>query len=635
MHRIIFVIICISMTFLIILLPHPTTADQQPTIHRIGIRHVDGNAEFFDTVSDEKFVPRGVNYFYLVNANGGQQDRFFGVDVFDEERVHQDFEQLADLGYNTIRIFLDTCNGGTGCIGNPNELGLNPPYLDNIVRTMDIAAEHGLYLLLTSNDLPDQGGYWEMSNRGANLFFEGYRNAHYLTPEGHEAAEVYWTDLMQGLVERDVPFEVILGWSLLNEQWYFAFDPPLNLSEGIVTTADGVDYDLSDEDQKADMLTNNIVLYMTRLRDIIHEYDPDGLVTMGFFHPDNPNPSRDGDFKFVETKPLLELAPLDFFDFHAYPGVELDMTEYAENFGMNDYQDKPIIMGEVGAFTHSYETIEQATRSIQQWIAESCGVGFDGWLYWGMYRPTPPPSDGTWDFQDGENLMMEALAPANNPDPCNPTLISTGNVALSRPVTASRFLPDESPQNAVDGEPTQWGSGEHPPQWIEIDLENPTTISEIRLRVAQFPNSDTHHQVWGILEDGQQVLIANFQRFTSDDEMLIAELPNPLNGVQRIRVETLASESWVSWKEIEVIAGSDSGQPCLITANSNINLRAAASINSAQAGTLSASRYAIVNGQQLGADGFVWWYIPDGLWVRSDVGQAIDEGICHAVPSID
>ena len=34
-------------------------------IHRIDIRLVEGVAEFYDTINDEKFVPRGNNYAHL------------------------------------------------------------------------------------------------------------------------------------------------------------------------------------------------------------------------------------------------------------------------------------------------------------------------------------------------------------------------------------------------------------------------------------------------------------------------------------------------------------------------------------------------------------------------------------------
>ncbi|NLF74160.1 MAG: hypothetical protein GX573_00570, partial [Chloroflexi bacterium] len=197
------------------------SAAQGTARHRIAIRQVDGVAEFYDVATGERFVPRGVDYFWIVPVEGGFEDRVFGVDEYDAGRVRADFAMLAANGYNTVRMFLDTCSSGPGCMGRATGEGLNPAYLDNITEVMRIARDEGLFLLLTSNDLPDQGGYWELSNRGANRFFEGYRNAHYLTSYGVLAATRYWGDLMAGLAARNAPFDAVLGWSLLNEQWYF------------------------------------------------------------------------------------------------------------------------------------------------------------------------------------------------------------------------------------------------------------------------------------------------------------------------------------------------------------------------------------------------------------------------------
>ncbi len=47
------------------------------------------------------------------------------------------------------------------------------------------------------------------------------QNAHYPTEQGVNAAVIYWNDLLSGSAETGAPFDVILGWSLLNEQWYF------------------------------------------------------------------------------------------------------------------------------------------------------------------------------------------------------------------------------------------------------------------------------------------------------------------------------------------------------------------------------------------------------------------------------
>ncbi|MBN2503011.1 MAG: discoidin domain-containing protein [Anaerolineales bacterium] len=533
--------------------PTLTPTTYVPPEHHIGTRVVDGVGEFYDRQSGERFVPRGVNYFYIIPAAGGFQDRFFGVDVYDHERVAADFQQLSELGYNTVRIFLDTCNGGTGCIGNPSGRGLNPEYLDNIVDTMQLAKQHGLYLLLTSNDLPDQGGYWDLSNQGSNENFEGYRNAHYLTLKGVQSAQLYWGDLMQGLTERHAPFDALLGWSLLNEQWFFNDTPPFSLNTGRVTTANGNSYDLSDPEQKRAMAIEGITYYIEVVRETILAADPTALITMGFFHPDYPNPTRIGDFRYVETAPLLGSTPLDFYDFHAYPGVELDMESYVENFGMLGYDEKPIIMGEIGAFLDSYPTIETAAPAIQNWIAASCEYGYDGWLYWGLYRAPEAIGDATWGFKDAENTMMNALAPSNQPDACVTTDLTISNLAYGKAATASNALDIEPPENAVDGSSFQWGSGGDAPQWIEIDLGEPATVEEIRLLVGQWPPGETVHQVWVGPSNADLRQVHEFRQSTDEGDLLTLTPDSPLTDIQIIRIVTVSSPSWVSWKEIEVI----------------------------------------------------------------------------------
>ena len=608
--------------------PHAQSAAR----HRIAIRQVGGVGEFYDAATGERFVPRGVNYFHIVPVEGGFEDRVFGVDEYDAGRVRADFATLADNGYNTVRIFLDTCSSGPGCMGNPDGEGLNPAYLDNIAEVMRIARDEGLFLLLTSNDLPDQGGYWDLSNRGANRIFAGYRNAHYLTSFGVLAATRYWSDLLGGLAARGAPFDAVLGWSLLNEQWYFNNQPPLSLASGSATTANGRTYRLNDPAQKRRMLVEGIVYYIDEVRKVIKQADPDALITMGFFHPEGPNPARAGDFRYVDTAPLLNMAALDFFDFHAYPGVELDLSQYVENFGMTGYQTKPVIMGEVGAFLASYPTVESAARAIQSWIADSCAFGFDGWLYWGYYRAPEAIGDATWGLVDENGVLMSALAPINQPDPCAPVPLDTGNIAFGQPATASRALPDEPPENAVDGGPAQWGAGEHPPQWIAIALPPDAAVGGVRLQVAQWPAGETLHRVWA-LRGEDEILLAEFRGITAEGDLLEATLPVALSGVETVRVETLASPSWVSWREIEVLGGLKAAvEACVVVAPGAVNLRSGPGTDFESPGKLAAGQGAIVTGQTTGADGFVWWQVPPGLWVRSDVVRTT--GGCDGVPVV-
>ncbi len=501
------------------------------------------NGQFIDIRTGELFVPRGVNYLKRVRLESYWEDQTFRPSIFDRGEVESDFAALASRGYNTVRIFLDTCNGSPDCLATSD--GLNPDYLATIVEVMEVAKEHGLVLILTSNDLPDGGGYWELSDRDVSEELGNYRAGHYFTPSGEEAAVRYWTDLMGGLVGLRAPFDAVLGWSVLNEQWIPRDQPPLNLAEGSVSTKTGT-YDMADVEEKRQMVIDGVRSYMNAVAETIKRFDPGGLVTSGFFAPQFPNPTEIGGGWYVDTQPLVEESDLDFFDFHAYPGVGLSVAEQAENFGITN--EKPVVMGEIGAFVHLFPDIERAALVVQNWIAESCEVGWDGWLYWEYDEASVEVGDATWAFTQAKNLLMDTLAPAAQPDPCTTTL-QDPNLALNAQVNASQSLPNEPPANAVDGDPTtQWGSGDEPVQWLEIDLGSPQEIGVVRALVGQFPSGPTTHQ---LSIDG--IVVDTVSAETDDNDLVSFDGMTPTVG-QVIRITTLASPSWVSWKDIEVLA---------------------------------------------------------------------------------
>lgn len=529
--------------------PAPQVTPSMPaerSEHRIGVRQVDGVGEFYDTLTGETFVPRGANYGFVPLGNGFT-NLVLKVGIYDPERTREDFAKIASRGYNTVRVFLDHCSRGAGCIGDSDNVGLNPEYLDNIADMMQAGRETGIFILFTSNDLPDQGGYSEEANIGSGGTFAGYRNSYYLRPRAVTATRRYWRDLLTGLVERNAAFDAVLGWQLLNEQWMFRDQPPLSLTEGRVETTTGT-YDMSDPNQKTQMVSDGIVYYIAQMKEEILLHDPTALVTMGFFVPEITAPDW-----YVETASLLERSNLDFFDFHAYPGGP-SLRDHVEHFGMLGYEVKPILLGEYGAFRHIYPEIDSAARVITHWVAESCEYGFDGWLYWTYYPSDASAGDRTWGLVDEDDFLLNLFAPINQPDPCVAVELPNDNLAYGKPVTASLWLPEEPPQNAVDDNAgTQWGAGAGPVQWVQVDLLGSYRVAEIRLLVAQYPEGNTVHrvQVRASGEDLYQT-IHEFNGDTNDNDWLIFAPETPLENVNQIRVQTVASPSWVAWKEIQV-----------------------------------------------------------------------------------
>ena len=525
----------------------PETSTPQPqATHRIAVRQVSAAGEFYDKETGKTFTPRGVNYVFV--PTGSSYTIFLlRVGIYDPRRTRDDFGRLSDLGYNTVRVFLDHCISGNGCIGDSDNSGLNPAYLDNITDMMAAAKETGIFILFTSNDLPDQGGYAEEANAASGGTFAGYRNSYYLTPAAISATRRYWRDLLTGLVERHAAFDAVLAWELLNEQWMFRDQPPLSLSSGIAETTTG-SYDMSDPNQKTQMVSDGMVHYIAQMKEEILSHDPTALMTMGFFAPEIAAPDW-----YVETKSLLEKSNLDFFDFHAYPGGP-SLEDHAARFGMIDYDAKPILMGEYGAFRHIYSEIDSAARAITQWTADSCQYGFDGWLYWTYYPADASVSDRTWGLVDEDNYLLNLFAPINQPDPCEAVEIPNDNLAYNKPVTASGSLADQPPANIVDDNAaTLWNAGAGPVQWVQIDLQGSYRITEIRLLVAQFPNGDTTHRVQVQTADSDSFqTIHEFQEITQDNDWLVFHPDTPLEDISQVRIQTISSPSWVAWKEIQV-----------------------------------------------------------------------------------
>jgi hypothetical protein len=130
-----------------------------------------------------------------------------------------------------------------------------------------------------------------------------------------------------------------------------------------------------------------------------------------------------------------------------------------------------------------------------------------------------------------------------------------GNLALGKPVRASGELPDNAAVGAIDGDlGTLWNSGGGPVQWIEIDLGGSHPIRTVRLTVSQYPEGETTHRLLMRGASGDFQLLHTFSGNTKDGDVLEFTAPQAIAGIQYVRVETTESASWVSWREIEVIA---------------------------------------------------------------------------------
>jgi hypothetical protein len=111
--------------------------------------------------------------------------------------------------------------------------------------------------------------------------------------------------------------------------------------------------------------------------------------------------------------------------------------------------------------------------------------------------------------KDGPGTTPASPAPSTSP-------IALSNLAYQKTVTASGSRPDAPAGNAVDdGMGLVWNAGGFPPQWIQIDLGAPAVITEIRLQVEQYPESDTVPRIQVLDASGALVEVHRFSQATN------------------------------------------------------------------------------------------------------------------------
>jgi len=536
--------------------PTPMTT---PTIrpHRIGIRVIDGAGEFYDRSTGEIFVPRGNNYIRLADQRacgepGLIYHSIFDFGLYEPARAKAALAEMKLAGYNVVRVFINVV-----CAGDPNG-GLSSSYMVNFADFLRLARANDILVLITTDDVPKSHGYTVPMDPYCCTRFAGY-NLHYLTAGGVEANTRFWQDFIWALIAQGAPFDAIFAYELRNEQFYEVDRPPLTLTSGLVRTANGRSYDMADPNEKLRMMDENLVYWVDQLREAILKLDPTALVGVGFFVPQKPNPARIGDPRVVRTYWAIadqEIggSSVDFVDLHAYPHPDFTLAMNVENFEIGGFTRKPILMGEFGAFRDYYWSAAFAAQELQNWQVESCRQGFDGWLLWTWDTDEQPE---LWNALSESQVINQALSPRNGPDPCSPRSFSGQNIAMGKQARTSRSLRDNPPSMAVDGSlNTWWGAGDFPPQWIELDLQTAVSIGKIRLMVSQSPAGETLHLVWGKgpgAGEGYR-LLHEFRGLTEDWQVLEYSPPAPWTGIRLIKIETRESPSWVSWREIEIIA---------------------------------------------------------------------------------
>lgn len=384
--------------------------------HSVGVRPTAAIAEFFDKSSGNAFVPRGNNYVRLSTlqdpkGNSVLAHSTFAVGLYDANRAESALATMQANGYNVARVFLEGCCQNT--IGDPAG-GLSSPYLDNVIDFLGRARAHGIFVMFTFSWLPAFGGYGPNCPQypqfnDVNLFK--------LCPGAVPDSVKFWQDFVQALINKKAAMDAVFAYELDNEYYYNSSATPLSWTSGTISTANGQTYDMGSASSRQKMMDDGLVYFTDQIRAAILALDPTALVTVGFFVPQGPNPTRAGDNRVIEVYPAMASSTVDFVDLHPYPVVQgLTIDQFVQNFGFAGYQEqKPILMGEFGAFQSAYPTVTDAAAGLRDWQIQSCAYNFKGWLLWTWDTDEQPE---LWNAMSQSGVINQALSPTTRPNPC-------------------------------------------------------------------------------------------------------------------------------------------------------------------------------------------------------------------------
>jgi hypothetical protein len=520
--------------------PTPTSTEPEPVPGPlIGIRSVDGVAEFYDTLSEDRWIPRGTN---LIRVYGAGAETPISQNTFDAVWIEERLQAMEDLGFNVVRVMLEICDTGH-CVAGPNE-EISPQFLDNATQFLAMAASHGIHVMYSSNDLPADSWYTR------EAFVEG--ESDFLTDRNVEVYRQYFSDFLTGLIERDAPLDWLWSMELRNEYVYQRDWPPWDWTEGEFTAANGQTYDMAYESDRGRLSSESLTFWADEMTAEIKSIRPELLVSIGLLAShDNINPFGEGDPRWLIVGDFHEQTDVEFFDIH---GIRSSVEVAMERYNLSDIDEKPVIIGEFGGTSASFGSIDIAAWVASLWQTVSCQGGFDGWLTW-HWMGEPDGTPVRWPVEG--TIIGEVLSPKLHPDPCGDVDVEIAQVSWRAPATASATEAEMyAPSNLTDSNPeSYWSAGNGVPQWFEIDFGAPATLGTFRLPIGLVtPDGRVVIEVMGSGPGtgGERVLLHTFDEEIAPGDVLEHTLESPVEGIQVVRFNVRRMRDWVIFHDVEV-----------------------------------------------------------------------------------
>jgi hypothetical protein len=381
-------------------------AAEQPVkpLERIGVRTDEGGAQFILKESKMPFFVKGFNYIRLRRDHATfDGDTKTTKAHYDPKRAEAMFRALSKADYNTVRVFIIGRSKINPGIGGDYETtkALHEPYMENVLDFLRRAARHGIRVFPTFGDggLPLNAYYRErVRGKGHN------KNVLVLTRDGIDARVEHITSFLSYIKDKDPALlPTLLGLQCQNEAYLRANLWPFTMKEGEFAAANGKTYNLSSTEERQALMDEGYHHYHQRVAAAVKAIDSEMLVAEGLFVPravgKDPKthagvwPGKTRDERYPPTLTTLGKGKLDFLDVHFYRGRGKASVEQAFrlNLGSTGFftpemaeirKQKPVIIGEFGAFDFVEKTFEEAVDNMVRVRDLALRERVNGMLFW-------------------------------------------------------------------------------------------------------------------------------------------------------------------------------------------------------------------------------------------------------------
>lgn len=383
----------------------------------------DVNEEFIKIASDnwhfetkdskQPFVPFGCNYYdpetYYTEEEDPENILAFGViDKFNADNTDRHFEQLENIGVNTVRIFLSVISF------EPEFKQLNEENFLKVDKIIELAKKHNIKIIF---DLVE---FWEGGTNdrcGSGIPCAQWMSRNFYTDETTlEGLEFF----VSSFAKRYAYESTIFAWDLINEpiMYWQSIDYSLwqdwihnKYDTELALFSAWSDYPLTGENwnnlsrpENENNLNNQRLFdyqlfrediaynWVKRLSDAIRAEDKNHFITVGHMVRSAPIKSpremayhnTPYEYRF-DTRAIAPL--LDYVSIHGGANridnpheQEPNVDDYTDGFLRYSYVDKPVILEE---FVYSDSTVTKTLGSASGWLSWACyGDGTEGWRHY-------------------------------------------------------------------------------------------------------------------------------------------------------------------------------------------------------------------------------------------------------------